>query len=202
MPDLETTRLSLHAIAELLVAGPQFEESRTIKLRVTPGGFGTVAIPEAGVEGTDLVTTAARVPFHGRTIADVAADAGIKARPLDDVYTGGCGLTVEHRLLVADAWAQEIADAFRRGDEAMAAFAPEAERVLWPEHFDLGITVDKVNYGLSPGDSYLQVPYAYVGPWEPDDFHGSYWNAPFGAARPLTEVTDLRAFYEEGRDLT
>jgi hypothetical protein len=25
--------------------------------------------------------------------------------------------------------------------------------VLWPEHFDVGITVDEVNYGVSPGDS-------------------------------------------------
>ena len=37
--------------------------------------------------------------------------------------------------------------------------------VLWPEHFDLAIDVDEVNYGVSPGDGYHGAPYAYVGPW-------------------------------------
>ena len=39
--------------------------------------------------------------------------------------------------------------------------------VLWPEHFDVGITLDKVNYGVSPGDDDIPEPYAYVGPWTP-----------------------------------
>ena len=37
--------------------------------------------------------------------------------------------------------------------------------MLWPEHFDLGITLDRVNYGSAPGDADIGVPYAYVGPW-------------------------------------
>ena len=45
------------------------------------------------------------------------------------------------------------------------AFAPEAEPILWPEHFDVGLAVDEVNYGGSPGDVTHANPYAYVGPW-------------------------------------
>ena len=45
------------------------------------------------------------------------------------------------------------------------------------------VTLDRVNYGVSPGDGTIGTPYAYVGPWEPVE--GAFWNAPFGAARPL-----------------
>ena len=37
------TRRSLHGVAELLLAGPQHRAHGTIRLRVTPGGFGGVA---------------------------------------------------------------------------------------------------------------------------------------------------------------
>jgi len=204
MSSLESTRLSLHAVAELLLAGPQFEQSKNIKLRVTPGGFATAAAPEAAVVGTDLVVGGRSVPLGGRTVAEVAADAGVVARSLDDVYAGGCGLTVEHLLDLDPDCAEQIADAFRLGDEALTMLAPEAERVLWPEHFDIANTVDEVNYGVSPGDTFLGVPYAYVGPWTPAEHSGPFWNAPFGAARPMESFDgahDLLQFLKEGQDL-
>jgi len=74
--------------------------------------------------------------------------------------------------------------------------------VLWPEHFDLAISLDQVNYGVSPGDTHLAVPYAYVGPWSPTEFVGPFWNTSFGAAHPLTEIDDLGSFFAEGRLLT
>jgi hypothetical protein len=205
MSDLATTRLSLHAVAELLLAGPQFEQSKSIELRVKSGGFGTVLAPDVRVKGAALHLGNRLVTLSGRTIAEVASDAGLVARPLDDVYSGGCGLSAEHPLLVDDASAAEIAEGFRLGEEAMAAFAPDARRVLWPEHFDLGITLGEVNYGLSPGDSYLGVPYSYVGPWKPSNFTGTFWNAPFGAARPVSDLGTteaLLAFFREGQRQT
>ncbi len=202
MSDLVTTRLSLHAVAELVLAGPQFQQCGTIKLRVLPDGFGTVQAPEVRVAGTVLVSPDRSVSLDGRTVADVAEEAGLAVRPLDDVYPGGCGLTAEHRVSINEAAAAEIAEAFRRGEEALAALAPDAERVLWPEHFDLGISLDQVNYGISPGDSYLPVPYAYVGPWTPSELTGAFWNAPFGAARPVREIDDLVAYFTEGQSLT
>ena len=73
--------------------------------------------------------------------------------------------------------------------------------MLWPEHLDVALSLDEVNYGVSPGDSLIPVPYAYVGPWVVpplDDF----WTAPFGAVRLLDEHVGsdvVLAFFEEGR---
>ena len=89
---------------------------------------------------------------------------------------------------------------FERGDAALGAFAPGAERVLWPEHFDVGYALDEVNYGVSPGDDGHPEPYAYVGPWQPRE--GAFWNAPFGASRPAVDLPDadaVVAFFEDGR---
>jgi hypothetical protein len=74
--------------------------------------------------------------------------------------------------------------------------------VLWPEHFDIAITLDQVNYGVSAGDEYLAEPCAYVGPWQPRQ--GLFWNAPFGAARPLAQLPDAEAivqFFTDGQEL-
>jgi hypothetical protein len=49
------------------------------------------------------------------------------------------------------------------GNGALMAFSRQ-QPVLWPEHFDVAVTVAGVNYGVSPGDSYHPLPYAYVGP--------------------------------------
>ncbi len=201
MSDLVTTRLSLHVVAELLVAGPQFEQSGNIKLRVSEGGFATVEAPDLRVEGVVLVNGERRVALEGRTVAQAAQEAGLEPRTLDDVYSGGCGLTAEHLLAVDAGCAAEIAEGFRRGDEALAVFAPEAERVLWPEHFDIGISVGEVNYGVSPGDSFLAEPYAYVGPWTPGEYAGPFWNTPFGSARPMRELDDVVAYFAEGARL-
>ncbi|MBP0450516.1 hypothetical protein J5Y04_13285 [Kitasatospora sp. RG8] len=79
---------------------------------------------------------------------------------------------------------------------------PGADPVIWPEHFDIGVTVAAVNYGVSPGDGFQAEPYAYVGPHTPQQ--GTYWNAPFGAlatVRELGGVDGVLAFFEQGRQL-
>ena len=106
---------------------------------------------------------------------------------------------LSQRLAIPDEvpTANHFADAFAAGDAALRALAPDETPILWPEHFDIGITVGEVNYGVSAGDTYLAVPYAYVGPWSPpaqDDF----WNAPFGRAVPVEDVPDLLTFFTEG----
>ncbi|OLP58852.1 hypothetical protein BJM39_25905 [Salmonella enterica subsp. enterica serovar Javiana] len=71
--------------------------------------------------------------------------------------------------------------------------------MLWPEHFDIAVTLDRVNYGVSPGDETIASPYAYVGPWDRAD--GEFWNAPFGAARTLRELGSadaVLAFFRQG----
>ena len=207
MPTFETSRLSLHAVAELLLSGPQYDQSKTIKLRPLPGGFGTIATPAVRVEGTSLVVGDLRIPLDGRTISEVAAAAGVTPRPLGDVYQDAVGVEMDYRLTVDVGSAAEIAEAFRMGEAALTSFSPGVEPILWPEHFDLGVSLDEVNYGVSAGDGYLAVPYAYVGPWHVGsahtaaDYSGSFWNAPFGAAHPLIEIDDLAGFFTEGQQL-
>jgi hypothetical protein len=199
MTDLVTTRRSLHGVAELLVAGPQHAQSGTIRLTPCAGGFTTVAAPEVSVVGGVLAHGGRSEPLDGRTVAEVGAAVGLAPCSLADLYSDGSGIGPDDRLTISGAAEQEIAAAFERGRAGLAAFHPEIVAVLWPEHFDLGITVDAVNYGISPGDDFLDVPYAYVGPHF--EMSGPFWNAPFGAARPLAELPDLAAWFGEGAEL-
>jgi hypothetical protein len=163
---LSQTRRSLHGVAELLLAGPQYRACGDIRLRVRPGGFGTMATPDLRVSGTSLLAGSVRVPLTG-TYAEVADAAGLEARTLDDVYHGGTDLGASDKIIVDADAAVVVARAFELGDAALRSFAPSAAIVLWPEHFDIAITLDDVNYGVSPGDGYLPQPYAYVGPHTP-----------------------------------
>jgi hypothetical protein len=197
----ELTRRSLHGIAELVLAGPQWKLSRDIRLRVVVGGFATVAAPDLLVEADALVTRDARVPLTG-TYAELAAAAGVEPIDLRDVYADGPGVGPADEIEVDRRAAHSILQAFERGDAAMRSFAPSEVPVLWPEHFDVGITVGEVNYGVSPGDSHLPAPYAYVGPWATQE--GAFWNMPFGAARSLDDLPDaeaVAAFFAEGARL-
>jgi hypothetical protein len=204
MTNLARTRLSLHAVAELLLAGPQYDASGTIRLRVVPGGFGTTTEPQLSVVGVALLAGSKEVLLDGRTIGEIARDAGVTPRPLGDVQKDHTDLGPDDVLSVDPVGAEQIAEALHIGAGALAAYAPGSEPVLWPEHFDVGITLDEVNYGVSPGDSYVADPYAYVGPWEREGLDDPFWNAPFGAAAPLRELGDeagVAAYFEQGRAL-
>jgi len=194
---LTATRRSLHAVAEQLLAGPQHRTQGTIRLCITPGGFGQVAGPWR-VEGTELVGPDMRVPLTG-TIAEVARAAGVEPGP-PTIYSDHADLSDDAQLTIDAAAAAELAEWFARGEAGMRVFAPAEQPVLWPEHFDLGIAVDEVNYGISPGDGGHGAPYAYVGPWTRRE--GSFWNAPFGSLRPADElpVADaVAAYFTAGR---
>jgi hypothetical protein len=198
---LVATRRALHAVAERVLAGPQYRAEGTIRLRVTPGGIGQVAGPlriEAGTAGPELVGAGSRVPLRG-TVADLAAAVGVEAQA-PQIYADHADLDADAELAVDPAAAALLLDWFARGDAAMRAFAPDQTPVLWPEHFDLGVTLDEVNYGASPGDAGHPTPYAYVGPWTPRK--GAFWNAPFGALRAADRLPDadaVAAFFAEGR---
>lgn len=200
--ELGETRRGLHAVAELVLAGPQYRRSGTIRLRPTPGGFGTVAEPALRVTGALLVAGEREVPLDGATAADLAGAAGVEAGAPADLYRDGSGVRPDEPLRVDEAAAAYLADCFAAGDAALRAVAPAETPVLWPEHFDLGITVAEVNYGVSPGDAWLGEPYAYVGP--PGRLTGEFWNAPFGAAAPLRSLARpdaLTSFFRQGREL-
>lgn len=194
---LTAARRGLHAVAERLVAGPQYREQDEMRLAVTPGGFAGV---RGGwrVEGTDLVGEAARVPLTG-TLAEVAARAGIEPGGLETAYGEHADWPDDEPLALDPAAAATLLAWFALGDAALRAFAPDEQPVLWPEHFDLGIVSGEVNYGVSPGDTEHPSAYAYVGPWTPRS--GPFWNAPFGARRAATDFPDapaLTGFFTAG----
>ncbi|MEV4314932.1 hypothetical protein [Actinocrispum sp. NPDC049592] len=199
---LTTTRRFLHGAAELLLAGPQWRTSKRITLTVVDGGFATITLPEVRVESDELLTSSARVPLNGRTYADVGAQAGLEAAAPTDIYHDGSGVGPDEVITMDTAALGRLLSAFAEADRALRDFAPDLTPVLWPEHFDVAISLDQVNYGVSPGDGYLAEPYAYVGPFEPRQ--GEFFNAPFGAARPVSDLGGAEAiaeFFRTGRSL-
>lgn len=196
---LAMTRRALHGVAESVIAGPQYRAHGTIRLAVSDGGFTGVA-SQLRVQGTDLVGPGGRWGLHGGTLRGLAATAGVDAGAPEGLYSGSSGVDLDEPLTLDPAAAQLLEDWFARGDAGLRAFAPDTAPVLWPEHFDLAISLDEVNYGVSPGDAEYARPYAYVGPWTPRE--GEFWNASFGATRGAADLPDaaaVTAFFAEGR---
>jgi hypothetical protein len=199
--ELAVARRSLHGVAELVLAGPQYRATGKLRLQVVPGGFATVAGPGLRLDGLvvagpDGVTAA----IGGETPRALGAKLGVTAGRPEGVYDGGSGVDPDETLVLDPRQAGVITGALVLGHDALVAFAPGESPVLWPEHFDVAIRVQDVNYGVSPGDGFLDEPYAYVGISAPPAGDG-FWNAPFGAAVPLSELPDaaaVRAFFAEG----
>ena len=204
------TRESLHGIAELLLAGPQYRRDGTIRLRVSAGAIATVTQPELRADHLYVWASDRPVAVAGATYAELGSRLGVVAGAPEGLYDEGSGVQPSEQPQLDPEAASVLLDALYRGDQALRAFAPDQTPVLWPEHFDVGVTVDEVNYGVSPGDGYLGEPYMYIGPHKPRS--GEFWNAPFGAARPLSaagvgvslsaSVAEIAAFFAEGRRLT
>lgn len=197
-----TTRRQLRGIAESFIAGPQYRSAETIRLAVRPDGFTGVSIPVA-VHGTELVWGDAGAPLIG-TVGALAAATGLDVGPPDGVYEIVEPLTAD-TVLDVDADAAELVHrSLYAGGFALKSALPEQHPVLWPEHFDVAVTEDEVNYGVSPGDDFHPLPYAYVGPWT--SRIGDFWNAPFGAFQSLDPshdvdqlAADVTDFFERGR---
>ncbi|MBF6297289.1 hypothetical protein IU459_06985 [Nocardia amamiensis] len=192
------SRQALHATAELLIAGPQYREFGTIRLRAVHGGFGGVRWPFS-VVGAELVWPEGRIRLEG-TYRDVARVAGFEPGAPEGSYSDTTGVDLDAAIELDASAAGLIEEWFAVGDRALRCLAPDVTPVLWPEHFDLASTLDEVNYGVSPGDDAHPGPYAYVGPWSPRS--GDFWNAPFGALRPRDKVNTVAAllqFFEDGR---
>jgi hypothetical protein len=212
-PALARTRDSWHRVAEHVLAAAQFAASGTIRLRPSPGGFTTTA----GVDGRQLAVdrltlvvtdgdTRRTTPFS--TVAALAAFAGVQPG-LTGSYTPATSPDPDAPL-AGDADAAEMLAAwYALGDAALRRFAEVLGRpqqpVLWPEHLDLGIAVDEVNYGCSPGDAAIGDPYLYVGPHSGPPLRDGFWNAPFGAAVTadrLRGVDGAVDFFTQGRTRT
>ena len=200
--ELAMTRRTLHAVAELVLAGPQYRATGKLRLRVIPGGFATVLVPELRVVGVGVVGAGgAAVPIDGHTARAIGAELGVAVGRPEGAYEDGAGVDPGETLTLDPDRADEVLSALLVGHDALGAFAPAETPVLWPEHFDVAIRVDDATFGLSPGDGFIEEPYAYVGVSRPPA-GDAFWNAPFGAAVPLTELPDaavVTAFFAEGR---
>ncbi len=206
------TRDDLHRIAAHVLGRRRWAVSGHFGLRASPGGLATPAFgPEPEVlrlAGATLVrevgTQRETIPLEGSTVAELAlfADADLGAD-----FPGGADLPALGRIdepLHLDAPELDALYgwfdlAWRVLDDVTsdAALAQDRSTVqLWPEHFDAATTVQlgpktTVNLGFSPGDTFCEEPYVYVGPWgaaRPGD--PDYWNAPFGACAPRSRTGD------------
>ncbi len=208
------TRRTLHAIGETILAGPQHRLTGTIRLFAAPGGFrtGPFGAPDRflAVRDTDLVVVDGigerLIPLRG-TLGDLAEQAGVDFGAPVGVYPPSVDPpAATDQVRVDPDVTASIAVAIAMGDEAgrllSATHAPggAVTPVLWPEHFDIGVTLDDVNYGVSTGDDLIPEPYAYVGPHQPR--RGAFWDQPFGATRLIQDlggVPELLGFFEQGR---
>jgi hypothetical protein len=210
------TRGDLHRLSAHVLGRRRDAVSGHFGLRASPGGLGT---PAFGPEPETLRLTSAslirevgtesrRLALAGATLAELADFAGAD---LGVEFSAGPGTPalgrIDEPLELDVKELDEIFSWFDLGwrvlDQVMAerpGLGRSATVQLWPEHFDVGTTLDlgdgdgdgnQVNLGFSPGDAFSDDPYVYVGPWGParpgDD---GYWNAPFGAALSRSLVHD------------
>ncbi|GFM18223.1 MULTISPECIES: hypothetical protein [Mycobacteriaceae] len=195
------TRVQLHGLADGLIAGPQYRSAGTIRLSVYADGFGGAASP-LSIRGMRFDWADGSAPLAG-TPRELARAAGVDFGAPEDVYPATGLVDAETTLAVDEAAATLIIRSHHAGSQALRQLFTEQQPVLWPEHFDVAVSVSDVNYGVSAGDGYHPTPYAYVGPWIPRT--GSFWNAPFGAAYPLNTNDDcaeliigIVEFFEQG----
>jgi hypothetical protein len=203
---LAATRAGLHQLAEQVLAADLVRHTGLIGLRPVPGGIGTPpfivdgATRQVLVVGTELVLVNGeeRTSWEVTTVADAGRHLDLTTGA-PAVYTAATPVEPDRPLDLDGAAVQAIADWLAVGADALERFAAEhggadpTKPQLWPEHFDLAISISGANYGVSPGDDELVVPYAYVGPWPPPADAGqpdSFWNQRFGRSVPATELAD------------
>lgn len=206
---LVATRRGLHAVAEQVLAGALHQATGRIGLVAAPGGFATPPFLRQGSEsrlcvvGADLVVTDGQGERRGplTTLRAAGELAGVTPGA-PNAYPAATSWDPDAPLGVEPGPAAQLADWFNLVDTALRLLAGGAAAPqLWPEHFDLAISLDEVNYGGSPGDDGHDEPYLYVGPWQRPE-QGGFWNEPFGASLPAREVTSVEAavaFFALGR---
>jgi hypothetical protein len=212
---LAATRAGLHRVAEHILTSALYRATGSIGLVSSPGGFRTPSFGTdarfLAVDGTELVVSGAagtrRTPVT--TVRAAAEFAGITPGAPAEVYQPATPLDLDAPLMIEPDAARLLAQWYGLGAQALSRLAAEipgdqpGAPVLWPEHFDVGITAAGINYGASPGDDHIADPYLYVGPHDgPPPGDPAFWNAPFGAARTFGQAgtaAEAAAFFRDGR---
>jgi hypothetical protein len=218
--ELTTTRRSLHALAEHVMAAALWQHKRRIGLRQSTGGFTTPPFFVDGVERRLFVSGVELGVEHDDGRGNMTADAqpittlraagelvDISPGMSDALYPPTPAPALDVPLVVDAGAADELARTLALGQAALTVLVAEraherpATVQLWPEHFDLATTIGEVNFGLSLGDDEHAGPYLYVGPWNPPS-PDEFWNERFGASRPVddsTSVDQALEFFEEAQ---
>ena len=208
------TRAALHALAEHVITPCRHAANGKIGLRYTYRGFGTPFLGDdrqVRVEDGLLLDGERAHPIT--TLGDAAAALGIAPGAPRTVYSPTTEGDPGEPLAVDTGAARALGDWFGFTTllleqlRAEASAEDDASRVqLWPEHFDMAVTLGPVgrraNYGGSPGDDGHPEPYLYVGPFESRS--GSFWNEPFGASLGYADIldgADPLAFLRRGKEL-
>ena len=213
--DLAATRDGWHRVAEHVLAAALYAASGEIGLVPVPGGYRT---PPFGADGRFLAVDGAELIVGGpagtrraalTTIRAAAEFAGVTPGAPARVYRPATPLDLDEPLMIDPRAARLLAEWYQLGAQALSRLAAEvpgdqpSAAVLWPEHFDVGITAAAINYGASPGDDHIAEPYLYVGPHDgPPPGDPAFWNTPFGAARTFRQigtVAEAAAFFRDGR---
>src|ERR1700734_596365 len=175
---LAATRRSLHGVAELVLAGPQYRATGKLRLGVVAGGIATTTLtPPLLVDGSRVAGgEGVTAVISGRTPRAIGAELGVDiGRPVG-LYADGSGVGPDEALALDPGQAGLIMGALALGHDALTAFAGESP-VLWPEHFDVAVRVHDMNFGVSPGDGFSAEPYAYIGVASAPA-GDRFWNAP------------------------
>jgi hypothetical protein len=210
-----STRAALHALAEHVLAPARYREDHHVGLRPTEHGIETPPVGRkervVGVRGDRLY-----VQENGRerqteitTLGAAGRFVGIEPGVPDGLWKPVTQYRPTAALAVEAEVVEQLAQWFLLVGTALAELNEQTggglEPVqLWPEHLDLATSGDQVNYGGSPGDDLIEMPYLYVGPWDHPVSDEPFWNTSFGAALPIAEVTSVEAanqFFRTGRGL-
>jgi len=173
---LAATRAGWHRVAEHMPAAALYRATGHTGLVRSPGGFrapffgtdarflavdGTelVVSGAAGTKRTPVITVRAAAEFAGVTPGAPAGVSGPAAPP---------GLDAP---LIAPGAARLLAECYCLGAQPLSRFAAEipgdkpAGPVLWPAHFDAGMTAAAISHAASPGDDHRSVPVRRPARW-------------------------------------
>lgn len=189
-----STRESLRALACYAVSPACKARTAHIGLRPAADGFATPPFED----GSRLVVRGQHLAWDPGTSITVttlraaAAFVDVELSPDPGVGHDLPPFSPDADLHVDAEASAALGSWYRFGGQVIEALAGRSstghvsEAQIWPEHFDLAVTVEaggggSVNVGFSPGDSFSDEPYVYVGPHDTAGLSGPYWNAPFGA---------------------
>ena len=209
---LVATRRSLHIVAEHVLAADRYRHAGRLGLRPVPGGFGTPPYDVHGetrrleVTGQGLVVhRGGHVEVHPvRSLAQLGADTGLEIGAVPDVYELSTPCDLDAPLPWSADAVDHLAAFLSAAEDGLRTFAERhadeqpTEAQLWPEHFDLAISMDEVTYGGCLGDGHIPLPYLYVAPWSPRS--GAYWTQPWGAGEEWRPGRDVAGYFESGWD--